>query len=64
MLPAFQQSGAKIAYAMFWYNNQSSYYTATPYNPEPAKDFVEFVGSSLILLSGDTRKLYLFPNVN
>ncbi|WP_320051899.1 glycosyl hydrolase [uncultured Acetobacteroides sp.] len=62
MLPAFTQSNAKIAYAMYWYNNQTSYYTATPYNPEPAKDFVDFASSPYIFLSGDTRNLYRFPS--
>lgn len=50
----------EIAFIMFWYNYQNSYYVPTPSNPNAA-DFLVFSNKAKCLLQNDLPDLYTLP---
>ncbi len=54
------KNNPEIAFIMFWYNYQNSYYVPTPSNPNAA-DFLVFSNKAKCLLQNDLPDLYTLP---
>lgn len=54
------KNNPEIAFIMFWYNYQNSYYVPTPANPNAA-DFLVFSNKAKCLLQNDLPDLYTLP---